>query len=74
MPILCGTTLTQFVNMLSAAERMNDSLDDYHQRFVENMRFRFDGREAEQDMGVTPWHPTKNQWNQLHIIANGGNA
>jgi hypothetical protein len=71
MPVLVGNQLTVFVHMLTVAEKKYDSLDSWHQKFVDNMRFHFDGREAEQDMGVTPWHPTKNQWNQLHTIANG---
>lgn len=68
MPTLVGSQLSHFVTRLHAAERCN-FLTDWEQTFVNDMRLRFDKRESMEDMGMTPWSPSRNQWATLTEIA-----
>lgn len=69
MPALVGSTLDFFCGRLAYAERHASELDQWEQRFVSDMRERFEIREDQLDLGLQPWNPSVNQYNTLFEIA-----
>lgn len=59
----------QFVKKLEACEKYRNHLTDSEYKFIEDMREKFDGREDDTDMGLSPWNPTSSQLNWLSAIA-----
>lgn len=58
-----------FVRRLQRCERFIDELDDYDQGFVKDMRKKFEERESQMDMSITPWTPSAKQYNYLLSVA-----
>jgi hypothetical protein len=71
MPILVGLHLEWFVTKLETCEAPLATrwMTDWEQQFVKDLREKFDARADMEDMGLTPWNPTSNQWNTLSAIA-----
>lgn len=64
-------TLTMFVARLLVCEeavRLN-LLSNWKIGFVSDIRDKFDSRESAMDLGVSPWNPTKSQWDMLAEIS-----
>ena len=61
--------LTKFANMLTKVEaeiQKSNFFTDYECSFVADMREKFDGRDAQLDLGTTAWIPSLKQYNFLH--------
>jgi hypothetical protein len=70
LPNLADSNMrSQFVKKLEACEKFRNHLDDWEQKFADDMREKFDGRDDDVDLGVSPWNPSANQWNTLSEIA-----
>jgi hypothetical protein len=61
-----------FTRKLGAIEYAQASgridLHPWEEQFVKDMRERFDHRNDDTDFGLTPWSPTRKQWNMLSEI------
>lgn len=69
MPNLADSLMRRkFVEKLEQCERKTLK-NDWEERFVNDMRERFEAREDMIDLGVSPWNPSANQWNTLSLIA-----
>lgn len=55
-----------FLNHLTHIELHGRNLiTEYDREFVNDMRSKFNSREDAEDLGCTPWSPSRNQWNFL---------
>lgn len=64
----CGIFVTR-LERCERAGKMNGRLTDWERNFIADLRDNFDSREDAEDMGMTPWNPSTNQWNTLFEIA-----
>jgi hypothetical protein len=70
---LCAPlNLKWFTDKLGAIEyaqaKGRIDLAEWEEQFVKNMREQFDRRDDDTDFGLTPWSPTRKQWNMLSQI------
>lgn len=73
MPNLADSFIrSNFVQKLTlceeAIERRSYRLNEWEQRFVADLRERFNSREDAEDLGLAPWNPSVSQMNQLTEI------
>lgn len=61
--------LTKFLASLRHCESELKRMSDWEQKFVKDLREKFEERETMIDMGVTPWNPSANQWNTLMLLS-----
>lgn len=57
-----------FLRKLGACEYAAASrgdFDEWEQKFIRDMRERYNTREDNTDFGLSPWSPTRKQWNLL---------
>lgn len=62
--------MVRFNDMLRKCEQVkgNVALTNWEREFVLSIRENFDAREAQEDLGLTAWVPTRSQYNTLHGI------
>jgi hypothetical protein len=58
-----------FLAKLRICERNVSRMSDWEQKFVGDIREKFESREDAFDLGLTPWSPSANQWNTLSLLA-----
>lgn len=70
MPNICDSVqCARFVRMLEHCEGLSPyAMTDWEKQFVSDLREKFDHRDQDEDMGVSPWQPSVNQWNTLHEL------
>jgi len=71
MPNICDSKLHRtFSDRLDKCKQASYGvLTSWETNFVDDLSTLLDGREAQLDLGMSPWSPSAHQWNQLAMIA-----
>lgn len=61
----------KFTDNLDAATKYQATqyVSQWEDKFVDDIREKYESRDVMMDMGLTPWNPTARQWNTLAEIA-----